>query len=280
VNKVQLRNQLLYLSGSLFALLSLICISCSDSPTGPAPDQVVVRGYLYAGQPVRDIFLSGTLQIGDESTEGPSIDDATVSLAKGGTSYTLVRDSLRPGYYIYPGSDLIPAPNEVFSLDIVRGGSHVTATTTVPSSPSSVTASPETLAVYLETIFDSFTRVRSDDTLLISWTASSTDLYYTVMQNVDPNPTLITEDTLAQGFASFISQPAAQLQYRVPTQILRYTGKHMVHVYHVNQEYADLYRSRQQDTRNLNEPLTNVKNGLGVFTAFASDSVSVYIKLQ
>jgi hypothetical protein len=53
-----------------------------------------------------------------------------------------------------------------------------------------------------------------------------------------------------------------------------------VRVYRVNKEYADLYRSRQQDTRSLNEPLTNVQNGLGVFSAFASDSVAVFVVLE
>ncbi len=54
----------------------------------------------------------------------------------------------------------------------------------------------------------------------------------------------------------------------------------MVRVYKVNQEYANLYRSREQDSRSLNEPLTNVQNGLGVFSAFASDSVGLYVKLE
>jgi hypothetical protein len=39
----------------------------------------------------------------------------------------------------------------------------------------------------------------------------------------------------------------------------------------VNQEYADLYENRQQDSRNLTEPLSNVNNGLGIFTAFSYD---------
>jgi hypothetical protein len=50
-------------------------------------------------------------------------------------------------------------------------------------------------------------------------------------------------------------------------------GRHRAKIYRVNQEYADLYESREQDSRNLNEPLTNVKNGLGVFTAVTCDSI-------
>ena len=51
-------------------------------------------------------------------------------------------------------------------------------------------------------------------------------------------------------------------------------------VYRINQEYADLYGSRQQDSRDLNEPLTNNRNGLGVFSAFNSQAVYFYARAE
>ena len=43
-----------------------------------------------------------------------------------------------------------------------------------------------------------------------------------------------------------------------------------IRLYRVNQEYADLYEGRVQDSRDLNEPPSNIVGGLGVFSAFAS----------
>jgi hypothetical protein len=51
-------------------------------------------------------------------------------------------------------------------------------------------------------------------------------------------------------------------------------------VYRINQEYADLYRTRQQDSRDLNEPLSNVVNGLGVFSAFNGVSSMLVVRRQ
>ncbi len=45
----------------------------------------------------------------------------------------------------------------------------------------------------------------------------------------------------------------------------------------VNEEYAPLYATLQQDSRDLNEPFTNITGGLGVFTAFAADTTSVTV---
>ena len=38
-----------------------------------------------------------------------------------------------------------------------------------------------------------------------------------------------------------------------------------------------LYQSSGQDSRDLNEPYSNIKGGLGMFTAFNSDTASVYL---
>lgn len=50
---------------------------------------------------------------------------------------------------------------------------------------------------------------------------------------------------------------------------LTHYGAHELTLYSVNEEYADLYEGRRQDTRDLNEPPTNIDGGLGVFSAFA-----------
>ena len=41
-------------------------------------------------------------------------------------------------------------------------------------------------------------------------------------------------------------------------------------MYRVNREYADLYNNRVQDSRDLNEPPSNISGGLGIFSAFNS----------
>jgi hypothetical protein len=41
----------------------------------------------------------------------------------------------------------------------------------------------------------------------------------------------------------------------------------------VNKEYEDLFNNLEQDSRDLNEPPSNITGALGIFTAFAADSV-------
>ena len=76
-----------------FGLLTsvLLTISCEDD-LAPVPDadMIVVRAYIYAGQPVKDVILMSTLALDDESEIAVPIDSAEVILSRGLEQFTLV----------------------------------------------------------------------------------------------------------------------------------------------------------------------------------------------
>ena len=67
-------------------------------------------------------------------------------------------------------------------------------------------------------------------------------------------------------------------RYSIQRADLTYFGEHRAKVYKVNREYANLYAFGQQDSRHLNEPETNIKNGLGVFAGFSSAAVRFVVR--
>jgi hypothetical protein len=75
----------------------------------------------------------------------------------------------------------------------------------------------------------------------------------------------------------FRSEPFIGNSYIINSRTLEKYGKHTIKIYSVNEEYANLYENRSQDSRNLSEPVTNIKNGLGIFTAFSYDEVAFYV---
>ena len=114
--------------------------------------------------------------------------------------------------------------------------------------------------------------IRKSMTLTVNWEQVNDALCYILVENIDTNPVAVVSK-FNQKPGRFISQPIAAGEYTVNAMMMTHLGKHRVKIYRVNQEYADLYQSRNQDSRDLNEPLTNIVNGLGVFSAFNSDSV-------
>ena len=61
--------------------------------------------------------------------------------------------------------------------------------------------------------------------------------------------------------------------------MIHYTqyGSHKVTIYKVNEEYALLYEISEQDSRDLNEPYTNINNCLGIFSGFANQEFFFYV---
>lgn len=97
--------------------------------------------------------------------------------------------------------------------------------------------------------------------------------HYIVVDNIENNPESIFVDLPFERNFNFITEPTSSDVFLLQPRILEQYGTHRVVLYRVNQEYVDLYENREQDSRNLTEPLTNVENGLGVFTAFNSDTL-------
>ena len=61
---------------------------------------------------------------------------------------------------------------------------------------------------------------------------------------------------------------------------LKNYGKYLVTLYKINDDYVRLFESEVQDGTELNEPPSNIINAFGIFTAFASDTISFEIVRQ
>ena len=251
----------------------------NESPTIPQSDLIVVKGYIYAGEPVDDIQLTGTLPLGSEETQAPPINDAQVSLIKDGQQYDLVLSAGDSGYYHYEGDDLQVETGDLLKIQVKYKDQEVFGTSEVPEAPKDVTISDSTLTFPdFETMRElrmqgvSMDSIRKTMMLTVTWEQEDEALYYILVENIDENPVPF-ESQFGRPPREFISQPTARNEYTVNAMMMTHLGKHIVKVFRVNQEYADLYQSRNQDSRDLNEPLTNIVNGLGVFSAFNCDSV-------
>lgn len=260
-------------------LLLIFTIGCEENvSTEINKDIVVVQGFVYANQPITDISLTEVLPLGSEDTLAPPISNAEVFITKGDDKYLLIENSEKKGYYFYPANDLSVNTGDQLSLEVSVNNQTLFAETTVPPKPINIKIDSDTLVIpeIAEGVGMRFLPDLEEYSINLTWDNFDESYYYVVIENIEENPVPI--DLQFGKFASrFISEPSVSSEYRVSFRTVTHLGKHLMILYRVNQEYVDLYESRDQDSRNLNEPLTNIENGLGVFSAFASDSVYFYV---
>jgi len=95
-----------------------------------------------------------------------------------------------------------------------------------------------------------------------------------VIDNLEADPEILPTTEIFSRFAPrIIQRPTAGDSSRVRLLTLTHYGRHRLKLYRVNDEYADLYEGLNQDSRDLNEPPSNIHGALGVFSAFSADSI-------
>ncbi len=239
-------------------------------------DLVVVEAYLYAGENVDNIYLTALLPYGGADTVFQVISDAEITLTHNENSYQL-EPADSAGFYRYTRTDLEIIKGEKYQIEFDYFNKTITAETTVPTPPTGITIS--NTAIYIdedELLANPREFIQNLPQIELDWDESGDDYFYVLVENIEQNPINIELGVIGQKFSNFqfISKPVKVNSYRLmPLIIIQQYGTHLIRVFKVNKEYADLYESMEQDSRNLNEPLTNITNGLGIFTAFSCDSV-------
>lgn len=246
----------------VWVVAGLAVTGCQADPFSPVPDgRFVIQAYLYAGEPVTDVRITAVLPLGATDSVAPPINDAQVTLAKEGIRYHLVPTPGDSGYYHYPGEDLTVAVGDTFDLEVTVGGVLATSRTSVPPPPESVRLSGTELRV------DGFFAAES---VVVRWENPDRAWYFITHRNVEDSPEPIFDGTIVIRPGLIVSEPTAADSAVISRLSLRHLGRYEVRVHRVSAEYERLYMSRRQDTRDLNEPATNITNGLGIFTAFSS----------
>lgn len=263
----------------LLPLIGLLFFSCGEENLNNiAANQFVIEAFIYAGEPIADIRIKSTFPLSQEEDTSAPINDATVTLIKNGQRYALV-PSGSEGLYNYPGNDVTVQTNDVFQLEVEHNGITATAETRVPTPTVGLSLSQDSLKVPQlpfsegrEAIVEAIGNFLRTSRIEATWDNPNEDFYFMVVESVSAtiDPIFPAQVIEALERFRFVSEPTDSESLAFLGGTLVSFGTYSVKVYHINQEYAALYENREQDSRDLNEPPSNVQNALGVFSAFNS----------
>ena len=240
---------------------------------------IVVEGYLYSGANLAVINLTGMISFGNDSTGGEGIENATVTLSKDQSQWVLQANPDSAGNYL--AVDKIPIqPGDTFHLLVETGEEILKSSTVIPDLPPAISLSADSL--FIPKIDDprEMGEIGFPEPIELTWENAEGNYYYFRIENIESDPESIISDPPDDlpfrhgGFAfQMFTRPVNGAMYTITARELTHFGTHRLIVYSVNQEYVNLYETQEQDTRKLNEPFSNIDNGLGIFTSFSSDTM-------
>ena len=258
----------------LFFMLtsSSFILSCSEELIELAETKTtIVEGYLSAGNSIDSLRVTQSYSLGQVEEETIILDGLNITIADDNNQFEL--RSIGNGYY--QNTNLIIDAGKNYQLEFEREGEIISAETSVPEyNATSISRTQVGLKKIEAGVFPS-DGITIPDPVEVSWNNEDGDYYYVLIKNIETDPVFVNEN-IAQLDEEllFITEPLISDFYAIRTQreLLQF-GTYQIIVFRVNPEYAALFGSSSSSTLSLEEPPSNIVNGLGIFTGVSSDTL-------
>lgn len=258
----------------LFILLASVLFSCEEVyQTDENTSIPVVRAFIRTDDPVDDIYLSLVEPLGSDSSSSViTINDAQPKIVWNTLEYPLIPTVEKPGYYHYDGNDLAIDVGQVYRLEFEYNGQTVYGSTQIEEPPTNVRIEFDSLSVrQIQTEIERiFLQAFAQMVIPITWEGNEGDYYFITIELLEEEPKLIDLTNILPDPGIFVSPPFQDREFILrPVLEFRHFGVHSIRVYSVGQDYAFMYETLDQDSRNLSEPYSNITNGVGIFAGFS-----------
>lgn len=262
------------------AIFTLILISCDEERV--ANETFVVEAFVYAGSSISNINVKSTIPFEEISQPGQPISDATLAISYQNQTIPL---SFNPTTQRYDGpEDLIIETGNSMQLEVRVDDATAIGNTIIPEYPKNLSSSASNIVIppieLSKDLRDVLSALFENARLQITWDNVSENYHFLVIELADTiNTEPLFNDDIPSNVGNFfdnfrlVSEPSRDSTYTVIGLSLQNYGLYRAILYRINQEYADLYADQLQDSRNLNEPPSNIQNALGIFTGISSDTI-------
>lgn len=268
----------------LFASIIFLFYACEKQTIEDVESKTaVVEGYLYAGESIDSLKITQSFSYAQLDSNIITLNDLEVKISDSDNQYALT--SIGNG--IYQNAELIIENDKSYLLEFDWEGTIISAETYVPLKKEAQLSLTQVELPKVELgTFGGGSTAGTTDPIEITWDNNEGDYYYIVIQNIENNPEYVNENVAAAIEASgdesrfiLITEPTNSDFHAINTrrELTQY-GTHQIIVFRVNPEYAALYESSGNSTLSLEQPPTNIENGLGIFTGVSSDTLYLEVK--
>jgi hypothetical protein len=227
----------------------------------------VVEAYLMPGKNV-EVRVSLQKDLVDTNAYGIPVSGLSLTVSNGTATKTLTED--KTGHYILNDLTFIKA-RAVISLSFSYNNLPVTASTVVPDKPSQIVTSSDTVTIPKQVFGSAQTPFVPVN---LSWANTGSYNHIVVFRYLETFKSIISNRFNSDTTTSVEVNAVKASGYELTQGTFRYYGNYKVILMRVNQEYIDMLKNSSTSSQNLTNAPTNVKNGLGIFTAMQADTLS------
>ncbi len=254
-------------------LVLFILSMCNTDDRLEFNDIPVVESYLSVDKPVSIQISRKTPYDDNVKLSTVVIDDLEIKISGGGISRII--PSVGDGTFC--DSTFYPEEGVTYNLEFLFNGLVVSSSTRIPAKPVNFSQSVTQITVPTFS-FEQGLPPRGPEMpspVKLTWNNDDESYYMVVTENTETSPVEIYEmnDSIDAPRRTFRNEPTQANQTEITAMSFQYFGRHRIILFHMNAEYAALYTNTGNTSLNLTNPISNVKNGLGIFTGINSDTL-------
>ena len=267
----------------LVFIFSFFFFSCDNEI--PIDENFVVEAFLFQGEVVDDIKIKEAKMWNSTDSITDYIENADVIIFGNGTEYKLDYNSQFESYVTNQNIDIVSG--NTYGLEVTVGDRTATGETIVPTKPVGLRLSTEEIVIPRLVLSSALPNILAGlyETARTSviWDNPNNEYHYlTIKYDSESEDPIFGEEipgAVGEFFSNFSlqSEPTRDTEYSALCLSLKNYGRYKVTLYKINRDYYSLFENQVQDGHDLNEPPSNIFNAFGVFSAFASDTVSFKI---
>ncbi len=275
----------------------LLFTACTTVNSVVSPDQKpIVGAYLAPGARV-ELSLATAIAYSETNTADSisvPIDGQTVKIkVSDGRVFTL--KGLGNGQYISAANELVKY-GLTYTLDFNYKGLPVLATTTIPTKPLGFKIDKSEIYRTKQDFSQGGPGMgmggpggqnqqdANAASVIASWNNANGDYHFLAYQNIEAVPEEVQvrpnngNNNNPRDFQRRVNnQPTTQSVTTLQPNVFQYFGRYKLILYHLNPDYAALYRSGGTTSQNISTPPTAITNGLGIFTGVNTDTLTVTV---
>ncbi len=261
----------------LFLLLGMIGCDTENPLEQYAYSKPVVEAFISAESDT--VAINITEMIPYLSEEGDTVANPLTGLSV----YLIIQDERylltelagETGTYYALNTSIDLAEGDSLSFESEVGDLPISGSTWIPPKPESVKISNNVMYYEVGTPGS----MMNAPSLYVSWDNPDGGFYYVSMMNIEADPEPVNEN-IADAPIRSQAPPSQADQFEIRLRNIMYFGTHQVILYHVNQEFANLFDNPTMNSVNISEPPTNIENGLGIFSGISADTLYFEVKKQ
>ena len=272
--KLKIISTVFILFSGVFILTGIS--SCKKQSGSGFTDSPVIAAFLMPGQQVSVKISHKTPYYVTIQTDTNDLNNLNVIIVYQKQEYILT--GLGGGIYSDIMNKIQVIQDSTYYLRLAYKGASVSSSTTIPLKPQGITLSATSIKFYQYDPADPTTQSHPTP-ITITWTNDDLSSYLITVTCVDSLPVSVFTDSIPEnGITS--SPPLNGTEFKLREMMFNFFGKNRVIIYHLPADGAMFFGGWMPNSQTYQEPPTNIKNGLGIFSGVNADTVYVQVIQQ